>query len=90
MARNTGRLPRALEERPEIEETDLLYFEAFATLSHFRKDRNSPLNFKDITEYADRLDEDALEFVSIMIRADNAYLKVVREDKKILANEGDK
>lgn len=79
----TGKLPKALENRPELRDSLEPYIQAFITLSSFRNEQGK-INFSDIVLYADKIcEEEVLDFVSIMSAADNAYLSAV-ENKKVL------
>lgn len=79
----TGKLPKALENKPDIGIVSAQYIEAFAILNNFR-DMNGNLYFADIVKYAELIGEqNVLEFVSIIMKADQAFLEVRREDKTI-------
>ena len=79
----TGRLPQALEERPELTPRLEQYAQAFAILGYFR-DINGGLILENIFKYAEQIDEnDALDFATVMIIADRALHKAMKEKKEL-------
>jgi len=83
IAQVTGKLPQALQERPEPNIHMEQYIQAFLTLDYFRNELGR-LNFIDIVEYSKVIGEsEILEFSSIIVAIDRAFLKASREDKKI-------
>lgn len=72
----------ALDNRPELYDDLVLYWDAWITLSRSRQEA-SGLLVSEILLYADRIGVvDGIEFLEIVSKLDNAYLKAVNKGKK--------
>lgn len=75
-------MPLALVNKPERDIFNDQYIKAYYTLSHFRNE-NGKIGFADIVNYAKMIgEEDVIFFVSVMIRADQAFIKEHSEKQK--------
>jgi len=87
MAKETGKLPKALEDRPTLNAGTIQYAEAFTILNGFRN-MNGDLNFSDIVLYAELIGEkDVLGFVTLMSFANSALKKFQEENKEIVKSK---
>ena len=78
MAKETGKLPKALEDRPTLNA---------GILNGFRN-MNGDLNFSDIVLYAELIGEkDVLGFVTLMSFANSALKKFQNESKEIVKSK---
>jgi hypothetical protein len=78
IASATGKLPKALEERPERNEFLQYYIDAFLILNKTRIQDN-PISLFDIFLMADTLKEDRMEFTQIITTADAALAEAKKQ-----------
>jgi len=79
----TGKLPKALEERPVVTPLLLQYIQAFAFLREFRDERGI-IGLSDILSYAKEIaEDDPLQFAKIISVANRFFLAALNESKEI-------
>lgn len=84
--RKTGKVPPALQSRPELTKDILFYIEAFYFLCRFRTSSGfgpNPLSLLDIEAYARTIgytsSEDFFFFAEVMSACDQVYLEDVQK-----------
>jgi hypothetical protein len=82
-------MPKALEDRPDTNEIFDIYIKAYSILGNFRNE-NGRIELQDILTYAKELgDNDPMDFVEIIIAADNAYCKEMSQKGENLMEKDD-
>lgn len=78
----TGKLPKALEDRPKRTPILAQYLSAFSFLREFRSERDF-IELSDIFLYAKEIGEEPIEFAKIISTANRKFSEALREDKTI-------
>jgi hypothetical protein len=79
IAKVSGKMPKALIEKPELDDSVDQYIKAISYLNYFRNS-DGKIPMQDMVTYGNQIgEEDVLEFIKILTIADQALLAAARE-----------